>query len=75
MATMYSPKLPKNPLLNALLVSTADLTRDFPLTSIPSEINKPSLIDRFPENKSSLSFNFGFGNAIENYSLNYGLNF
>ena len=25
--------------------------------------------------KSSLSFNFGFGNAIENYSLNYGLNF
>ena len=50
---MYSPKLPKNPLLNALLVSTADLTRDFPLTSIPSEINKPSLIDRFPENNSS----------------------
>tara|TARA_A100001015_G_scaffold174726_1_gene194253 strand:- start:117 stop:533 length:417 start_codon:yes stop_codon:yes gene_type:complete len=32
-----------------------------------------SLIKNFK--KSLLSFNFGFGNAIENYSLNYRLNF
>ena len=45
--TIYSPKLPKNPLLKALLVKTADFTSDLP-TNSKSASSSELLILIFP---------------------------